>query len=53
VNPSDLAVIAMLLTTLANTLAILLGLRTVARQLRIAAPAREPQSAPAPPAGTP
>lgn len=50
-NPSDYAVGAMLAVSLANTGAILLGLRIVARQLRIAAPPKEPQAVPEPPAG--
>lgn len=53
-NPSDVAIFAMAAVTLANTGAALLGLRIVARQLRIAAP---PKEAPAgigsvPPGGT-
>lgn len=51
VNPSDVAIFAMAAVTLANTGAALLGLRIVARQLRIAAPPKEPQAVPEPPAG--
>jgi hypothetical protein len=49
VNPSDFAIAAMLITSLANTGAILLGLRTFAKQLRIAAPPKEAQTEPAQP----
>lgn len=49
VNTPDLAVIAVTVTGLANTGAILLGLRMVARQLRIAAPPRQQDGKP--PAG--
>jgi hypothetical protein len=41
---ADLALAAMLITSLANTGAILLGLRTFAKQLRIAAPPKEAQA---------
>ena len=40
-NPSDLAIAAVTLTSLANTGALLLAARTFARQLRITAPPKE------------
>ena len=52
-NPADLAIVAVTFAGTVNTLAILLGLRIVARQLRIAAPPKEAQGGPAqPPAGS-
>lgn len=53
VSTPDLAITAMTVVSVANTGAILLGLRTVARQLRIAAPPKEPQPAGTPAGGTP
>jgi hypothetical protein len=45
VSTPDLAITAMAAVTLANTAAFLIGLRIVARQLRIAAPPKQQAAA--------